>query len=51
MASESGHPAPAHQGSGQAADPVQVIDTVPLPICGYTRSHRDRCLKPEADYG
>jgi hypothetical protein len=37
--------------SGQAADPVQVIDTLPLPVCGYTRSGRDRCFKPEADYG
>lgn len=37
--------------SGQAADPVQIIDTLPLPVCGYTRSNRDRCLKPDADYG
>jgi hypothetical protein len=37
------------QVSGQAADPIQVIDTVPVPVCGYTRSHRDRCFKPEAD--
>lgn len=37
--------------SGQAADPVQLIDTFPLPVCGYTRSGRDRCFKPEADYG
>jgi len=37
--------------SGQAADPVQVIDTLPLPVCGYTRSGRDRCFKPLADYG
>ena len=39
------------QGSGQAADPVQIIDTLPLPVCGYTRSGRDRCFKPLADYG
>jgi len=39
------------QVSGQAADPVQIIDTLPLPICGYTRSGRDRCCKPFADYG
>lgn len=38
-------------GSGQAQDPVQIIDTLPLPVCGYTRSARDRCFKPEADYG
>ncbi len=37
--------------SGQAADPVQIIDTLPLPVCGYTRSGRDRCFKPLADYG
>ena len=37
--------------SGQADDPVQVIDTLPLPVCGLTRAPRDRCFKPEADYG
>ena len=37
--------------SGQAQAPVQIIDTLPVPICGYTRSTRDRCFKPEADYG
>lgn len=37
--------------SGQAANPVQVIDTLPLPVCTYTRSQRDRCFKAEADYG
>lgn len=37
--------------SGQAADPVQVIDTLPLPVCGYSRSSREQCFKPEADYG
>ncbi len=39
------------QVSGHAADPVQIIDTLPLPVCGYTRSGRDRCFKPFADYG
>jgi hypothetical protein len=39
------------QVSGQASDPVQAIDTLPLPVCGYTRSGRDRCFKPLADYG
>ena len=39
------------QISGQATDPVQIIDTLPLPVCIYTRSGRDRCFKPEADYG
>lgn len=37
--------------SGQAAEPLQVIDTLPLPVCVYTRSVRDRLFKPEADYG
>jgi hypothetical protein len=37
--------------SGQAADPVQIIDTLPLPVCGYTRSGRDRCFPTVADYG
>jgi hypothetical protein len=39
------------QVSGQSADPVQIIDTLPLPVCGYTRSGRDRCFQPLADYG
>jgi hypothetical protein len=38
-------------GRGQATDSVQSIDTLPLPVCGYTRSGRDRCFKPWADYG
>jgi len=37
--------------SGQQEDPIQVIDTVPLPVCTYTRSVRDRCFKTLADYG
>ena len=37
--------------SGQSDEPVQVIDTMPLPVCVYTRSVRDRLFKPEADYG
>jgi len=37
--------------SGQADDPVQAIDTLPLPICVYTRASRDRCFKLQADYG
>lgn len=37
--------------SGEAKIPVQVIDTVPLPVCTYTRSGRDRCFKLQADYG
>jgi hypothetical protein len=39
------------QVSGQAAEPIQIIATLPLPVCGYTRSARDRCFKPVADYG
>jgi len=37
--------------SGQAADPVQVIDTLPVPVCVLTRAPRDRCFKTEADSG
>lgn len=37
--------------SGQAAEPIQVIDTLPVPVCVYTRSVRDRLFKPYADYG
>jgi len=39
------------QGRGQAADPLQIIATLPLPVCGYTRRGRDRGCKPFADYG
>ena len=37
--------------SGQAHDPVQVIDTLPLPVCVITRAMRDRCFETEADFG
>lgn len=37
--------------SEQAADTMQLIDTMPLPVCVYTRSKRDHCFKPDADYG
>lgn len=37
--------------SGQANDPVQVIDTLPLPVCVITRAMRDHCFKTEADFG
>jgi hypothetical protein len=40
------------QMSPQATDPVQVIDTLPLPVCPYTRGgRRDRCFPGQADYG
>lgn len=39
------------QVSGQGTDLVQAVDTLPLPVCGYTRSARDRCFQPDADYG
>ena len=39
------------QHSGQHRHPVQVIDTLPLPVCTYTHSTRDRCFKLQADYG
>ena len=37
--------------SGQGDDPVQAIDTMPVPVCGYTRARCDCYFKPEADYG
>jgi hypothetical protein len=37
--------------SGQCDHAVQVIDTLPLPVCTYTRAPRDRCFKLQADYG
>jgi hypothetical protein len=37
--------------SGQVNDPVQVIDTLPLPVCVLTRARRDRCFELEADFG
>jgi hypothetical protein len=37
--------------SGQAQDHVQPIDTLPLPVCTYTRARRDRCFAGVADYG
>ena len=38
--------------SGQAADPVQAIDTLPVPVCTDTRGgRRDKCFPLEADYG
>ncbi|HEX4947352.1 MAG TPA: IS982 family transposase [Blastocatellia bacterium] len=39
------------QVSGQSADPAQPIDTLPLPVCTYTRAPRDRCFPGVADYG
>ena len=39
------------QMSGQTDDECQIIDTMPLPVCTYTRAARDRCFKLEADYG
>lgn len=30
---------------------VQPIDTLPLPVCTYTRAKRDKCFKSSADYG
>lgn len=36
---------------GAATDPVQVIDTLPLPVCVLTRAGRDRCFRGTADYG
>ncbi len=37
--------------SHQAQADIQPIDTLPLPVCTYTRAQRDRCFKFAADYG
>lgn len=37
--------------AGQLNDPVQIIDTMPLPVCVRTRARRDRCFPTEADFG
>jgi hypothetical protein len=37
--------------SQQAQAPIQPIDTLPLPVCTYTRAQRDKCFKFRADYG
>jgi hypothetical protein len=37
--------------SGQMNDPLQVIDTLPLPVCVLTRAVRDHCFPTEADFG
>jgi hypothetical protein len=37
--------------SGQDHDPIQVIDTLPLPVCVLTRAVRDHCFPTAADFG
>lgn len=37
--------------SGEMNDPVQSIDTIPLPVCVITRAGRDRRFCGEADFG
>lgn len=37
--------------SRQATDEVQLIDTMPLPVCTVSRARRDRCFAGLADYG
>ncbi|MCA1617145.1 MAG: IS982 family transposase [Acidobacteria bacterium] len=39
------------RASGHAQCGIQVIDTLPLPVCTYTRARRDRCFPLAADYG
>lgn len=39
------------QRSGADRDPLQVIDTLPVPVCGLARASRDRCFVGEADRG
>lgn len=35
----------------QPAAFVQVIDTLPVKVCAWVRGVRDKCFKPDADYG
>ncbi|MBA4182614.1 MAG: IS982 family transposase [Acidobacteria bacterium] len=35
----------------QLLAPIQVIDTIPLPVCQWVRGVRDRCFPTLADYG
>lgn len=35
----------------QLLAPIQVIDTIPLPVCGWVRGVGDRCFPTLADYG
>ncbi len=44
-------PQRVRQGSGQAAAPIPISATLPLPGWGYTRRGRDRCCKSFADDG
>ena len=37
--------------SQQGQSVIQPIDTLPLPVCTYTRAQRDKCFKFQADYG
>ena len=37
--------------SDEMNDPVQVIDTIPLPVCVITRAGCDRCFPGKADFG
>ncbi len=39
------------QLAGACQDQMQVIDTLPLPVCTLTRGCRDRCFVNQADYG
>ena len=35
----------------QFSAPVQVIDTMPVPVCQWVRGVRDKCFPGQADYG
>lgn len=37
--------------SGEAGDPIQITDTLPLPVGVLTRGPRDKCFTGQADYG
>jgi hypothetical protein len=36
---------------GQDKAAMQVLDTLPIPVCEYARRWRVRCCKPDADFG
>ena len=46
VADQSRYPTAPDARQWASHDPIQPMDTLPLPVCGYTRSGRDRCVKP-----
>ncbi len=37
--------------SWEMNEPVQLLDTLPLPVSVLTRAGRDRCFQGESDFG